>query len=94
MFEHKKNRLYFWGAALFIWAVWISGVFGNAGVLQAYKLSQARRDVGLKIKALENERMRLKSSLYAMEKDAYTQETTIRESLGFVHENEIVFEFK
>jgi cell division protein FtsB len=76
------------------WLVWISGVFGNSGLIQAYKLSQVRRDLSLRVVALENEKQRLQSSLQGLENDPYVQELTIRETLGFVRDSELIFEFR
>lgn len=82
------------GALIAGWLIWISGAFGNSGLIQAYKLSQVRRDMALRIVALENERRRLQNTLYALEHDSFVQELTIRETLGFVRPSEIVFEFR
>lgn len=81
-------------ALLVVWAVWISGVFGNSGVLQAYRLANARYEFGQRIKALESEKSVLESALSGLERDPLSQERAIRESLGFVRENELVFEFR
>src|SRR5690606_27608466 len=89
----KKRRRLFYGAGLLVWLVWLSGIFGNSGLIQAYNLSQVRRDMSLRIKALENERARLESTLNALEQDSFVQEQTIRDTLGFVRQNELVFEF-
>ena len=88
----NRSRRWFWGWLFFGWAVSISGIFGNSGVVQAYKLSQVRRDMTLRIKALDNEKLRLQASLQALERDPLTQELAIRETLGFVRSNELVFE--
>lgn len=79
---------------LFVWATWISGVFGNSGLIQAYRLSQVRRDMTLRVAALENERVRLQRTLRSLEHDPFVQEQTIRETLGFVRPTELVFEIK
>ncbi|MBI2604646.1 MAG: septum formation initiator family protein [Deltaproteobacteria bacterium] len=88
----RKGRILL---ALFAaWIVWISGVFGNSGVLQAYRLSNARYELGQRIKALESEKSVLESALSGLERDPLAQERAIRETLGFVRENELVFEFR
>jgi cell division protein FtsB len=76
------------------WLVSLSGVFGNSGLFQAYKLAEVRRDLSLRIRALENERVRLANDLDALQRDPFTQEQAIRETLGLVRENELVFEFR
>lgn len=85
-----------WGLVAFLgaWLVWISGFFGNSGLMQAYQLAQVRRDMTLRVKALENEKSRLQTSLHALEHDPLIQEQTIRETLGFVRSSELVFEFR
>lgn len=79
---------------LAVWLISLSGVFGNSGLVQAYKLSQVRRDMTLRIVALENEKARLQATLMGLESDSFIQEQTIRETLGFVRENELIFEFR
>jgi cell division protein FtsB len=90
----KTRRHWIYLSILAAWLVWISGVFGNSGVWQAYQLAQVRRDMALKIRALENEKIRLQSVAHDLEKNPYTQEVAIRETLGFVRPNELVFEFR
>lgn len=90
----RKKRLWFYAGGLFVWLVWISGIFGNSGLIQAYKLGEVRRDMTLRITALDNEKSRLKSTLNALETDAFVQEQTVRETLGLVRQNELVFEFR
>ena len=91
--EHKsRQKKWYYLGILGVWSIWISGLFGNSGVLQAYNLSQVRRDISLRIKALENEKRLLNGSLLALEHDPFVQELTIRETLGFVRNSELVFE--
>lgn len=87
-----KKTLY--GLGILGWVVWISGVFGNNGILQAYRLARLRHDLSLRIIALENEKQYLTTSLKALETSSYDQELAVRESLGFVRSNELVFEFR
>lgn len=90
----RKSRTWLIVAFLGGWLIWISGVFGNSGVLQAYQLAQVRRDMSLRVRALENERVYLKTNLRALEHDPLVQEQAIRETLGFVRSGELVFEFR
>ncbi len=76
------------------WCTWISGLFGNAGLLQAYRLADTRFEMQMKIKALETENIRLEHSFKLLENDPVTQERAIRDTIGFVKENEIIFEFR
>lgn len=89
----NKRKLYYL-AGLAVWGIWISGIFGNTGLLQAYNLAQVKRDMTLRITALENERGRLENTLTALNQDAFVQEQTVRDTLGFMRQNELVFEFR
>ncbi len=90
----SKTRTWTLGVILAAWLICISGVFGNSGLIQAYQLASVRRDMTLRVKALANERQHLQTGLYALEHDALVQEQAIRETLGFVRSNELVFEFR
>lgn len=92
--DRKRKRRWFYAGGFALWLIWLSGVFGNSGLVQAYNLSQVRRDMSLRIVALENERNRLEDSLSHLENDPFVQEQTVREALGFVRHNELVFEFR
>ncbi|HRK02952.1 MAG TPA: septum formation initiator family protein [Oligoflexia bacterium] len=90
MIANRKFRIVV--LVLFCWSVWISGLFGNDGILQAYRLSKVRRDLTLRIRALENERSRLDILLSDLYRDDFAQEMAIRDTLGYVREGEVVFE--
>jgi cell division protein FtsB len=89
----KNKRFWFYLCGLFFWAVWISGAFGNSGIIHAYQLSKLRREMSLKVSALETERLRLSKQLNLLEHDPLTQEKAVREVLGYVRPTEIIFEF-
>lgn len=88
-----RRRVLIWVLALG-WVVSISGVLGNRGLLQAYRLFRVKRELSFRVVALENEQARWKKMLQDLHTDAVFQEQTVRDSLGFVRENEIVFEFR
>lgn len=90
----KSSKLWVIAAAFVFWVSWISGIFGNVGIYQAYRLSQVRRDLTQRVQALEKERVKLVLTLGGIERDPYAQELAIRETLGFARENELVFEFR
>ena len=97
--KKNQNKIYhqkqFWlGVGLFLWAVSISGVLGNSGLLQAYRLSQVKHDMRLRVVALENEKLKLNATLKLLDSDVYVQEQAIREVLGFARDSELIFEFK
>lgn len=89
-----KKKIWIYIIGLLAWGIWISGVFGNNGILQAYQLSKVRRDLSLRVVALENERLRLTESLSAIESDRFTQEKAIRETLGYARPSELIFEVR
>ena len=91
---NRRKKTYIVLGLLAVWLVWISGVFGNSGMIQAYQLSQVKKEMTLRVAALENEKARLWNTLHALENDPFVQEQAIRESLGFVHAQELVFEFR
>ncbi len=93
----KKSRtrqkfLPYFVAAL-LWAVWISGIFGNSGIWQVYRLSNARFELSQRVKALENEKSQLATTLNQLQNDPQVQQKAIRDVLGHVKPNELVFEF-
>ncbi|MGE4234421.1 MAG: septum formation initiator family protein [Bacteriovoracia bacterium] len=81
-------------SVFFVWVISISGFFGNKGLLQAYSLSEARRDLRLRIVARENEKQRLEEALRDLQENPAVQEKNIRETLGYVRNGDLVFEFK
>lgn len=90
----KRKRVWFVCGGLLLWGVWISGIFGNSGLIQMRNLAEVKRDMTLRIKALENEKLKLTGSLSSLEHDPLVQEQAIRETLGFVRSGELVFEFR
>jgi cell division protein FtsB len=78
----------------FIWVLWISGIFGNSGLIQAYKLSLVKRELSLRISALEKEKLKLNQTYHELQSDSFVQEQAIRDTLGYVGPNELVFEIK
>ena len=89
-----KKRPLVWGAAAMMWALWISGLFGRSGLIQVYRLSQARQQIAARASVLEAEHDRLGKMLSAIEKDSTTQELAVREILGFARDQELIFEFR
>jgi len=84
----------YWAPALFLfWVVCISGIFGNVGIIQAVKLRNARAELQEKLLTLKVERDRLVQILSRVEKDRITQESVVRDTLGFVKDGELVFEW-
>lgn len=89
----KKRRNALAGAGLALWLLSLSGIFGNSGLWQAYKLRLARQTLSLRVESLSAERARLQSLRRLLERDRGAQEVVIRDTLGFVRDGEVVFEF-
>lgn len=77
-----------------IWLVSFFGFFGRGGLIQAHRLSQVRQDILLRTKALENEKLKMLSAIRDLEHDDFYQEKMIRDSIGFVRPDELIFEFQ
>ncbi len=92
--EREKRRRFWIVGGVFAWFICLSGVFGNSGFIQAYKVSLLKRDMGFRLQALENEKSRLETTYQALSRESFVQEQTVREVLGFVREDELVFEFE
>lgn len=90
----RNRKLKIIAGLIGVWALWISGIFGNDGVLQAYRLATVRRDLALRIHAEENEQARLKNILSELKSNRFAQEMAIRDTLGYVRDGEVVFELK
>lgn len=89
----NKRNWYLYLIGFLLWAFWISGLFGNSGLLQVHRLSNVRDELQLRVKALENEQNQLSTTLNQLQNDPEVQQRTIREVLGHVKKNELVFEF-
>ena len=87
----KAKRIF--AAFVFLWAVSISGILGNSGIAQAYRLRRAVDRLEGRVGDLGQERGRLKVILRDLEKSRTVQEIVVRDTLGYVREGEIVFEF-
>jgi cell division protein FtsB len=95
-FYFKKQNNFKLKLVLFlflVWITWISGIFGNNGLLQAYRLSKVRYELLQRVEALELENQALQVKLEKLKNDSVTQEKTIRQVLGYVRPNELIFEF-
>jgi len=80
-------------AFILLWVVSISGILGNSGIAQAYRLRRAVDRLEGRVTDLDLERSRLKVILRDLEKSRTVQEIVVRDTLGYVREGEIVFEF-
>jgi cell division protein FtsB len=69
-------------------------LFGEAGLLSAYKQSQENSRLSTRIQSLESENARLMHDIESVQKSARRLEHTIRASLSLVAPDEVLFEFQ
>ena len=69
-------------------------LFGEAGLLSAYKQSQENARLSARIQSLESDNARLMRDIESVQKSARRLEHTIRSSLSLVAPDEILFEFQ
>ncbi len=69
-------------------------LFGEAGLLSAYKASQDNARLDARIQTLQGENANLLHDIESVQKSARRLEHTIRSSLSLVAPDEILFEFQ
>jgi cell division protein FtsB len=69
-------------------------LFGEAGLVSAFKQSQENAKLSGRIQNLEGENARLQHDIGAIQKSARRLEYTIRSSLSLVGPDEVLFEFQ
>lgn len=69
-------------------------LFGEAGLLSAYRLSQENARLEARIDTLQSENARLLHDIESVQKSPRKLEHTIRSSLSLVAPDEILFEFQ
>lgn len=69
-------------------------LFGEAGLLSAYRASQENARLSARIHSLEGENTRILHDIESIQKSAHRLEHTIRASLSLVAPDEILFEFQ
>lgn len=69
-------------------------LFGEAGLLSAYRVSQDKAKLEARIKRLEQDNERLRSEIDLVQKNPQHLEHTIRKSLSLVAPNEVLYEFQ
>jgi hypothetical protein len=81
-----------WGIFLVV-IVSISGVLGNGGLWQAYKLRQAAIVLDQRVQGLIVERDQLRAVYSTGYGSSQVLEVVVRDTIGFVRPNDMVFEF-
>jgi len=69
-------------------------LFGEAGLLSAYRASQNNSRLEARIETLQGENARLLHDIDSVQKSSRKLEHTIRSSLSLVGPDEILFEFQ
>ena len=69
-------------------------LFGEAGLVSAFKQSQENARLSARIQSLEGENERLQHDIDNVQKSARRLEYTIRSTLSLVGQDEILFEFQ
>jgi cell division protein FtsB len=69
-------------------------LFGEAGLLSAYKASQSNARLEARIESLQGENARLLHDIESVQKSSRKLEHTIRSSLSLVAPDELLFEFQ
>jgi cell division protein FtsB len=95
-FEWTPNRV--WLALFAFWLFMLSGVtqpfgFGSPGVIQFLRLNALLGDRQAQSAEIDAEVARLETDSAALEKSRAVQEREIRKTMGYVGENEMIFDF-
>lgn len=87
-----------WVGFFVFWFVMLTGIFsqwtGTPGIKQWFEIHTHLSEKKQEIERVEAESTSLKNSEYQLENNPVAQEREIRKVLGFVDQNEIVFEFE
>ena len=81
-------------AALSFYALALIGALGNKGIYHLVKLKYVKSELDGKISALEKENLLLKRKVDLLTSDQDEIKRAIHTELGFIKDNEMIFEFK
>lgn len=95
-FEWTPNRV--WIAVFGVWLFMLSGVtqhvgVGSPGLVQFLRLNALLQDRQTQATELDAEVARLEEDAAALAKSRVVQEREIRKTMGYVGENEMIFDF-
>lgn len=86
-----------WGGGALIWAIFLSGVMhpltGTPGVYQLLKLEQLLEQKKRTLGTIEAQIAEIQGEIERLETKDHIQEREIRRSLGYVRQDEMVFDF-
>ncbi len=89
------NRV--WLTIFGIWLFWLSGALnfwvGGPGLLQWFGLKRLLSQQQALVSEAESQLMALSSEQVRLERSVATQQREIRRVLGYVHPNELIFDF-
>lgn len=69
-------------------------IFGERGLIKAYRLSSERDEIRVKVEKLRRENQYLRGELASLRSDRHYVEDMARRELGFVREGETVYRFR
>lgn len=95
-FEWTPNRV--WFAVFGFWLFMLSGItqhagLGSPGMLQYLRLNALLEDRHAQAAEIDAEIVRLDEESVSLEKSRTVQEREIRKTMGYVGENEMIFDF-
>jgi len=86
-------RLGYFFLAAFLVSLGVA-IFGEAGLLSAYRTSQNNARLEARIEALQAENERIQADIDSVQRSSRRLERTIRSSLSLVAPDELLYEFQ
>ncbi len=87
-----SKRMYFIPAGIILFILYFT-IFGERGLLRIYHLTQEKKQVEDRVKALQAENDQLKREIEALKTDRRYLESIARKDFGLVRKNEIIYQF-
>ncbi len=87
-----SKRMYFIPAAIILFILFFT-IFGERGLLRIYHLTQEKKQIEERVKALQTENDQLKREIEALKTDRRYLESIARKDFGLVRKNEIIYQF-
>jgi cell division protein FtsB len=91
MFKMTPNRL--WIGIFCLWLVFLSGIAGAPGVIQAVKLSSLLQSKHAQVTVAQVDISKLETDIALLETSRVVQEREVRRVLGYAGNDEIIFDF-
>lgn len=97
IYRRTSKPTRFWGAFFAIWSLILTGAFnrwtGGPGIIQWFKISRLLSDKQARLVKIESAVLDLSSEQVRLEKSPVAQRREIRRVLGYLGQNEILFDF-